>query len=247
MKSPNAAQSPMTDRPMSGLEDKGGGGLGAARGEQHDGEIRPRTSPASLEHKLAGRRPDFSPLGSPPFLPSPRSRRTSRELPLVAYRTRRAFRAQYDLLLAAASFEEATARVEARSRTIRRHLSWRLMRDVESRRTELGEQLRSFRGETLQLLSPGDVLPGVRQLLLAGQGAEEAVTAPPRGAGLRPGARLASVALGKAATYACLAAWVVVLAEIVVRGISNRPSLVIAEVAALALSPGAVFPTPPLE
>jgi hypothetical protein len=170
-----------------------------------------------------------------------RSWPASRELPFVAYRTRRAFRAQYDLLLAASSLEEALARLEAPGGALGRHLNRRLARDVELRRLALAAELHQFRSETMDRLAPSDLLSGVSRVVLE-YGASLAGFEAPATPSLT--ARVASVALGKSATYACLAAWAVTADQILVRGITNRPSLIAAELTALALSPGAVFPSP---
>jgi hypothetical protein len=46
------------------------------------------------------------------------------------------------------------------------------------------------------------------------------------------------------ATYAATAAWAVTADELVTRGITNRPSLIIAEITALVLSPLAIYQLP---
>jgi hypothetical protein len=123
-----------------------------------------------------------------------------------------------------------------------RPLRRRLAREVESRRAVLAQQLQAFRSDTMDRLAPSDLLVGVVQVVLAH---------PPVPAGAVLGAptraptvatRLASAALGKPALYCCLAAWAVTGGELATRGIGSRPSLVAAEVVALVLSPGAIFP-----
>jgi hypothetical protein len=161
----------------------------------------------------------------------------------VAYRTRRAFRAQYELLLAASTFEKAAARLEARAGTLRRHVSRRLARDVEQARVALAEQLREFRGDTLDRLAPSDLLAGMSQLMQAypaDADADRARVAPSRDA-----SRLGSIFLGKPIVCACIVAWAATAIEVVSRGITDRPSLVIAELAALLLTPIALFQAPP--
>jgi hypothetical protein len=163
----------------------------------------------------------------------------------MAHRTRRAFRAQYELLLAASTFEKAAARLEAQAGTLRGRLSGRLARDVEQARTALAEQLREFRSDTLERLAPSDLLPGMSRLVqnytpaaIAGHEAPAAAAGP---------SRLRSVVLGKPVLYACVVAWAATAFEVLARGITDRPSLVIAEVAALLLTPIALFQAPPRE
>ena len=158
----------------------------------------------------------------------------------MAYRTRRAFRAQYELLLAASTFEKAAARLEARAGTLRRHLSGRLARDVELGRAALAEQLREFRSDTLDRLAPSDLLAGMSQLMQTypPETAPTSVAVPP------DPSRLASIVLGKPILYACLAAWAAMAIELVAHGVTDRPSLVIAEAAALLLTPVALFQPP---
>ncbi len=112
---------------------------------------------------------------------------------------------------------------------------------MEERRVALDRQLHEFRSETLHLLAPADYLPGLSRIVLAQ--ANLAARAP---AVRRPTAtaRLASLALGRPAARACLAAWAATAGELLARGLANRPSLVIAEVTALVLSPGAIFSSP---
>ncbi len=158
----------------------------------------------------------------------------------MAYRTRRAFRAQYELLLAASTYEKAAARLEARAGTLRRHLSRRLARDVELGRAALAEQLREFRSDTLDRLAPSDLLAGMSHLMQA----YPPGPAPAPVALRRDPSRLAAIVLGKPIAYACLVAWAAMAIEVVARGITDRPSLVIAEVAALLLTPVALFQPP---
>jgi hypothetical protein len=53
--------------------------------------------------------------------------------------------------------------------------------------------------------------------------------------------RLAATALGTPSVYAATAAWAATADELVTRGISNRPSLIIVELTALVLTPIAIF------
>jgi hypothetical protein len=163
----------------------------------------------------------------------------------VAYRTRRAFRAQYELLLVASSFEEASGRLELSTRPAGHRSNRRLTRDVAQRRAALDEQLQEFREEVFSRLAPGDLLSGVRELVL-----EQPIAAPPSSTaesraqpdplGLA-GGHAWSPAFAATCPYACAAAWAVTAVEILTRGITNRPSLIVAEVTALALSPLALL------
>jgi hypothetical protein len=159
----------------------------------------------------------------------------------VAYRTRRAFRAQYDLLVAASTFDEAVARFDAPAAAVSPRRRRRLEREVEIRRATLARQLQEFRSDTMHRLAPSDLIAGVSQVVLAH---------PPVRVGAEPAmslqtptviARATSVAMGRPAVYCCLAAWAITADELVTRGISGRPSLIAAELLALALSPGAIF------
>ena len=121
-------------------------------------------------------------------------------------------------------------------------MSGRLARDVEQGRAALEEQLRKFRGDTLDRLAPSDLLAGMSQLMQAYPPEAEAErTAVARA---RAPSRLASIVLGKPIVYACMVAWAALAIEVVARGITDRPSLVIAELAALALTPVALFQAP---
>jgi hypothetical protein len=171
----------------------------------------------------------------------------------VAYRTRRAFRTQYELLLAASTFEEAAARLAAPAGTFGRHLRWRLGRDFERRREAFAEQLEQFRGETLQLLAPSDLLPDVERLVRSPPAAlagNPALSGGDGSASPMPGhappviGKLASVALGRPSAYVAAAAWAATADELFTRGITNRPSLIVAELTALLLTPVAIFQPP---
>ena len=52
------------------------------------------------------------------------------------------------------------------------------------------------------------------------------------------------MAVGKPATYAAAAAWAATVDEVATRGITDRPSLIIAELTALLLTPIALFRSP---
>jgi hypothetical protein len=165
----------------------------------------------------------------------------------VAYRTQRAFRVQYELLLAASVFEEASARLEAPAGAFSRPFRRRLERNVERRRAVFSSQLVEFRSETLGRLAPSDLLPDIDQLLI--EHAANAASGVPESRSTSPFARrvperLASAALGKPATYASAAAWAATVDELATRGITNRPSLIIAELTALLLTPIALFRSP---
>ncbi|MFZ1879123.1 MAG: hypothetical protein WAU41_03060 [Gaiellaceae bacterium] len=157
----------------------------------------------------------------------------------MAYRTRRAFRAQYELLLAASVFEEASARLEAPAGALGRPFRRRLERDVERRRAVFSSRLVEFRSETLHRLAPSDLLPDIDQLLLAHAG--HTASARPLERSTSP---FTAAALGKPTAYVAAAAWAATVDELATRGITNRPSLIIAELTALALTPIALFWSP---
>ena len=100
--------------------------------------------------------------------------------------------------------------------------------------------MREFRSDTLDRLAPSDLLAGMSQLMQA----YPPETAPTPVAVPRDPSRLTSLVLGKPIVYACLVAWAAMAIEVVARGITDRPSLVIAEVAALLLTPVALFQPP---
>jgi hypothetical protein len=176
----------------------------------------------------------------------PRSRERPRELALVAYRTRRAFRAQYELLLAASVFEEASARHEAPAGAFGRPFRRRLERDVERRRAVFSSRLVEFRSETLERLAPSDLLPDIDQLLLEHAANTAGGIMQSRSTPSTTGVPewLAAAGLGKPATYAAAAAWGATVDELATRGITNRPSLIIAELTALLLTPIVLFQSP---
>jgi hypothetical protein len=144
-------------------------------------------------------------------------------------------------------FQEAAARLERPHGAFERPLRRRLARDVEKRRALFAAQLLEFRTETLGLLAPSDVLPDVAQLVLEHPPGTLAVEDPqpvalPLGSALA--LSLASAAARLPTTYAATAAWAATADELVTRGISNRPSLIIAEITALALTPLAIYELP---
>ena len=142
--------------------------------------------------------------------------------------------------------EEATARLERPASAFRRSRRRRLVRDVELRRVAFAAQLQDFRRETLTLIAPSDLLPDVGELVLTHPvGAAAAVEPePPASSTHAVGLAVASVLRGKPTSYAATAAWAASADELVTRGISNRPSLIIAELTALALTPIAIFRGP---
>ncbi len=141
--------------------------------------------------------------------------------------------------------EVATAQLEQPTSAFRRSRRRRLVRDVEIRRAEFAAQLQEFRRETLTLIAPSDLLPDVGQLVLEGPGGLSAAVEPEASTSSAPaGIVFASALIGKPTSYAATAAWAVSADELVTRGISNRPSLIIAELTALALTPLALFRSP---
>jgi hypothetical protein len=105
-------------------------------------------------------------------------------------------------------------------------------------------QLLEFRRETLRLLAPSDLLPDVVQLVLDHPASTAEVAGPEGTAPAREptiAVRLALAARGAPSAYAAAAAWAATADELVTRGITNRPSLIIAEVTALVLTPIAVY------
>ena len=142
--------------------------------------------------------------------------------------------------------EEATARLERPTTAFRRSRRRRLVRDVETRRAEFADQLREFRRDTLTLIAPSDLLPDVGQLVLAHPDGASAAVEPEASitSSAAAGVARASALLRKPTAYAATAAWAASADELVTRGISNRPSLIIAELTALALTPIAIFRSP---
>ena len=141
--------------------------------------------------------------------------------------------------------EAATARLERPTTAFRRSRRRRLVRDVEIRQAEFAAQLQEFRRETLTLIAPSDLLPDVGQLVLARPDGVPAALEPTAASTTHAaGIAFASALLGKPTSYAATAAWAASADELVTRGISNRPSLIIAELTALALTPIALFRSP---
>jgi hypothetical protein len=139
---------------------------------------------------------------------------------------------------------EAEARLEA-PHAFARHRRRRLERDVETRRLAFAAQVQEFRRETLTLLAPGDLLPDVGRIVLGHDESASSVAAGGADAVRAPAAAAAlASALGKPSAYAATAAWAVTADELATRGISNRPSLVLAELVALMLTPIAIFRDP---
>jgi hypothetical protein len=160
----------------------------------------------------------------------------------VAYRSRRVFRAQFQLLVEATLLEHAEARLEAESEAGHRLRARRARRDVE--RLRLAVELdrhdlarRTFRGTGVHRPNPAhaaleDVLPRLRPYI----GLELGAAGSPPAAVVRP----PSPALVAASIGGCALAWAATVAEVAARGIAERPSLIAVEVVALLLSPVAL-------
>ena len=96
------------------------------------------------------------------------------------------------------------------------------------------------------LIAPSDLLPDVGELVRAHPVVVAAAVEPepPVSSAHAAGIAVAAALLGKPTSYAATAAWAASADELVTRGISNRPSLIIAELTALALTPIAIFRSP---
>jgi hypothetical protein len=166
----------------------------------------------------------------------------------VAYRTRRAFRAQFNLLLISSRLQQAEARLEAERDVGNPLRAWRARRDVErlthaleaARRTLTGREIVTEDGQSIRLgqLADGDRLASVSSHVPL-RPVEHGPPPPARDA--RPPKR----ALVLVVAFAGLAAFAAAVVELAIRGISDRPSLVVAEVAALLLAPLALLLTTP--
>lgn len=139
----------------------------------------------------------------------------------MAYRTTRAFRDQYSVLVLSSQLRRAE---DAADDDPNRH-PWRarrVRRQVEARSAALAVALES---PSLQRLPEAELLRDVRKRLETPRPAEEAA---------RP--TVTSPNLWRAAIAAWALAWLSVLGEVAIGGVANRPALVASQLTAIALS-----------
>lgn len=149
----------------------------------------------------------------------------------MAYRTTRAFRAQFHLLALLAQLEEAQTAAAAAEARGRRRRARRARRGLAAISDALAAAQQHF---SLRQLAAEDLLPGVREYLEAQPPASE-----------EPRRRAAAHGLGSAVALAvCVVAWLAAFVEVTAFGTSPRLSLVAAELIALVLTPIAVFGYP---
>jgi hypothetical protein len=154
----------------------------------------------------------------------------------VAYRSRRDFRSQFQLLLESTLLEHAEVRLAEETEAGHRLRAWRARRDVQRLRLAVALDRRSVAQRTLRSPSVqaqgadvADVLPRLRPFVAVGP-----LAYPTRPTVyVRPRNALAAAA----AIGGCTLAWAATAAEIARYGIADRPSLIVVEVAALVLSP----------
>lgn len=138
----------------------------------------------------------------------------------MAYRTRRAFRDQFRALALLSQLEQLQGK--AASADTRRP-----GRRAQRRLVVVSEELDGIvRGLVVSRVAAEDLLPEVREYLSAHP--SPAATHQERTTGRR---RAAIVG-----TCLCLVAWVATLADVVIHGVTNRPSLAVADWTALALT-----------
>lgn len=145
----------------------------------------------------------------------------------MAYRTTRAFREQLHLLGLLSqleSAERAAASAEAERRRWRASRARRRLADLSQ--ALAAAQSRSVLGQVAAV----DLLPGIREFLEDGR---------PAGTIRHTAATHRSLDVGVIA--ACVVAWLATLGEVAGWGISNRPSLIATELAALVLTPAATL------
>ena len=167
----------------------------------------------------------------------------------MASRSPRVFSAQFHLLLVTAQLEESEARLEEAIAGGHRLRAWRAARDVDRLWDAVESQRRRLALPAWRLADPRPRRTGLEpRELLHSRLQGYVVATPVAGAGRPTTARAEAAAPGillrrlrDAFAVGCLASIAVTVAEIAARGISQRPSLIAAELCALVLAPFAIL------
>ena len=170
----------------------------------------------------------------------------------MASRSPRVFNAQFHLLLVTSQLEESEARLNAAAAGHRLR-AWRAAREVDRLWDAVESQRRRLVQPAWRLADPRPRRTGLepRELLhsrlqgyvlagpVAGPGRPGAADAAPGAAAAAPGTLPRR--LREAFAVGCLVSIAATVAEIAAHGISQRPSLIAAELCALVLAPFAIL------
>ncbi|HST17997.1 MAG TPA: hypothetical protein VLK36_10030 [Gaiellaceae bacterium] len=148
----------------------------------------------------------------------------------VPPRTGRFFRAQYQLLLMLNMLDQAQTRLMTESSAGHRVRAWRARRRVIELRDAVDRQRFDVAQWRPASLKEEELLARLRPVL--------AVPLPTTLARRR--STVSQQVVGWAAVVAAASAWGLVIGDVLARGIANRPSLIVAELLAIALSPLAI-------
>lgn len=145
-------------------------------------------------------------------------------------RTGRFFRTQFQLLLLLTLLDQAQTRLMAESSAGHRMRAWRARRRVVQLRMEVDRQRFDVAEWRPSSLKEEELLARLRPLL--------AVPLPTTLSRRR--ATISQQVVAWVAVVAAASAWGLVVGDVAARGITNRPSLIVAELLAIALSPIAI-------
>jgi len=156
--------------------------------------------------------------------------RSARECLVVPPRTGRFFRSQFQLLLMLNLLDQAQTRLMTESGAGHRLRAWRARRRVVQLRTEVDRQRFDVAAWRPSSLKEEELLSRLRPLL--------AVPLPTTLSRRR--ATISQQFVAWVAVVAAASAWGLVVGDVAARGITNRPSLIVTELLAIAISPFAI-------
>jgi hypothetical protein len=165
----------------------------------------------------------------------------------VASRSPRVFNAQFHLLLVTSQLEETETRLNEASEGGHRLRAWRAAREVDRLWDAVDSQRRKLEPPAWRLADPRPRRTGLEPAELLHSRLQGYIHSEPSGSAAAAVRAVAAVPgmlprrLQKVFAAACLVAIAVTVAEIAARGISQRPSLIAAELCALVLAPFAVL------
>lgn len=165
----------------------------------------------------------------------------------VASRSPRVFNAQFHLLLVTSQLEETNARLNEAAAGGHRLRAWRAARELDRLWDAVDSQRRRLEQPAWRLADPRPRATGLEpeELLHARlQGYVRSETKPGPATVVRAVAAAPSALprrLQEVLAVACLVSIAVTVAELAARGISQRPSLIAAELCALVFAPFAIL------
>jgi len=145
-------------------------------------------------------------------------------------RTGRFFQAQFQLLVMLNLLDQAQSRLMAESSAGHRLRTWRARRQVIQLRNAVDRQRFDVAEWRPASLKEEELLARLRPVLAVPL---PETLAPPR-------ATLSSHVVAWIAVVAAASAWGLVVGDVAARGITNRPTLIVAELVAIVLSPVAI-------